>query len=64
MASPIDHGDLQGLVDVLDIALDVTKSSEALADFTSGPITAAADPSLADIVAALNSATGGTSSQV
>ncbi|TGJ80259.1 hypothetical protein E0Z10_g8496 [Xylaria hypoxylon] len=65
MASPIDHGDLQGIVDALDIAVDVTRSSEALADFTSsGPITAAADPSLADIVAALNSATGGTGSEV
>ncbi|KAI3335713.1 hypothetical protein F4824DRAFT_463322 [Ustulina deusta] len=65
MSSPIDHGDLQGIVDVLEIAVDVTKSSEALADFTSsGPITAAADSSLADVVAALNAATGGTNSEV
>ncbi|KAI0436578.1 hypothetical protein F4803DRAFT_541769 [Xylaria telfairii] len=64
MTSPVDHGELQGLVDVLDIALDVTKSSEAIAHFASGPIKAAAEPSLADIVAALNAATGGTGSEV
>lgn len=65
MTSVPDLGELQPLADVLNIATDITKSHESLTEFTSsGPVTAAADPTLADIVASLNAATGGTSTEV
>ncbi|KAI1275184.1 hypothetical protein F5Y07DRAFT_370745 [Xylaria sp. FL0933] len=65
MASSIDHGELQGLVDVLNIAIDLNQGLEALDDFTSsGPVTAGADVTLNDIVAQLNAAASGTDEQI
>lgn len=65
MASLPDLGDLQPLVDVLGIASDITVGAEELADFTSsGPETAAADTTVADLVSALTAAAGGPANEV
>ena len=62
-----DLGDLQALADTLSLAGDLTKTKDdlGLVDLISnGPTTAAADPTLADIMASLSAATGGPSTEV
>lgn len=65
MGSVPDLGELQPLVDVLNHATDITKDGEGFNELmSSGPVTAAADPTLADIVASLNAATAGPDAEV
>lgn len=65
MASLPHFGDLQPLVNALSVASDITVGAEKFAGFTnSGPQPAAADPTLADVVAALTAATGGPANEV
>lgn len=65
MGSVPDLGELQPLVDVLNHATDITKDGEGFNEvMSSGPVTAAADPTLADIVASLNAATAGPDAEV
>lgn len=63
--SKLDLGELQPLVDVLSVASNITQGHGAVDELLSnGPVTAAADPTLADIMASLTAAAGGPSTEV